>query len=243
VSTTDYALWFVNNYSIGVNVCVYQDIGNVTKSGIGSLDALAWMVTGANSGSQVKFIWTTRYQYVWFAYGPPLTQAFLAATLSSQVTLSKNTFGYQFSAPAQGNAGQFSIAMDTSIPPVRVSEVVAGIGMDGAGTLAVAASPNISVGFTPVSDAGLVYWISAGYSGSVNDIIVPSGMNAPQKIAYPPGIVEITAQYNADGTWTVSNGPPNTSGTKQSVPNVAIYRPGAPSAAATNAAETPTRKR
>jgi hypothetical protein len=205
-----FTLWCLNNSNADGNVCVYQDVSNVVQSGGTGLCILAWMVAGANSGSQIRFAWNTGYQFAWFDDNAHLTQAFKPAALGDQVTLSRNQFGHQFSPSASGTDAQLTIKMDQSVP--SANNIVAGIGMDGAGTFAVAARPNTVATFTPVADDALVYWISFGYHGRANQPITPANMNLPQKISFPYKVREMTAVYNVDGTWTMFHGHPSASG-------------------------------
>lgn len=222
----EYALWFVNNAAVGGNVCVFQNVDDVTVSGGGELKTLAWMVTGANTGSEIKFLWSTSYNYVWFDYTPTLTQGITSATLDSQVTLSKNQYGYVFSTLASVAAGELSIKMDQSIP--AANNTVAGIGMSGAGTFAVAAQPNIAPEFTPAETAELTYLINFNCDNEVNSVINIENITNAATITFPYGVNTMTATYKNDGTWTVTNGAPpqSRSLTGSTSNNQYIYQPG-----------------
>lgn len=224
-AVTEYALWFVNNAAVGGNVCVFQNADNVTVSGGGEIKTLAWMVTGANTGSEIKFVWDTNYNYVWFNYTPILTQGITSATLGSQLTLSENQYGYIFSSPATGTAGEFSVVMDQSIP--AVNDTVAGIGMSGAGTFAVAAQPNITPRFTPAESADLTYLINFNCDNAVNSVINLANITNATTITFPYGVDTMTATYNIDGTWTLTNGaPPQARSINSASNNQYIYQPG-----------------
>jgi hypothetical protein len=207
-NSINYVLWCVNNSGSAGNVCVYQDPGNVVYIGVNELQTLSWMVQGINSGSQVQFTWAINYSYVWFDYATPLTQGITDATLGTQIALSKNTFGYEFSSPTTGTGGLLTITTNSSIPPSDNS--VSGIGMDGAGTFSTINLPNINTTYEPNTDQNLTYWISFGYTGESNEIIQPASMNSPTKIMFPDGVNTVTATYNVDGTWIITNGAPAT---------------------------------
>jgi len=206
MSAVQYAIWFINNSSSSGNVCVYQDTTNVTFNNSDALQTLAWMVMGANPGTQIKFVWSLSYDLVWFNYQSPLTQQIIAAPPGNQVTLSQNPYGYMFSQPTPGTAGALVIKADASVAPVNT--VICGIGLDGAGTFGVKPQPNQTGTFTP-STGPLTYWISFGYNGATNDVIVPEVLNLSQQITFPAGIYSMTALYNLDGTWTLKNGSPS----------------------------------
>ncbi|TDR77806.1 hypothetical protein [Paludibacterium purpuratum] len=233
MSNSSFTLWCVNNSNNAGNVCVYQDSGNVAATGTGTLDTLAWMVTGANPGIQIQFIWNTAYDLVWFDNDPTPSQQILPTSTGNQATLSKNSYGYLFSPTTTGTAGQLTVRTDTSIP--AVNNVITGIGMDGAGTFGYPALPNVGYGFTPASTANLSYWISFGYSGKVNQSITVASMNNPQQITFPYGVTTMTATYQIDGTWSVSTGAPvnamtteafATSAEDSPTQQVLVYRPG-----------------
>ncbi|EPL03514.1 hypothetical protein [Pseudomonas sp. CF161] len=205
MSAAQYAIWFINNSSSSGNVCVYQDPANVTFNNSDALQTLAWMVMGANPGTQIQFVWSLSYDLVWFDYDSPLTQQILAAPPGNQVTLSQNQYGYMFSKPSSGTAGALVIKADATVAPVN--NVICGIGLGGAGTFGVKPQPNQTGTFTPCTGA-LTYWISFGYNGATNDVIDPEALNLSQQITFPPGVYSMTALYNLDGTWTLQSGSP-----------------------------------
>ncbi|OOV94731.1 hypothetical protein [Pseudomonas sp. MF4836] len=206
MSAVQYAIWFINNSSSSGNACVYQDSANVTLNNGDGFQTLAWMVMGANPGTQIKFVWSLSYDLVWFDYDSPLTQQIIAAPPGNQVTLSQNQYGYTFSKPSSGTAGSLVIKADATVAPVN--NVICGIGLDGAGTFGVKPQPNQAGTFTPCTGP-LTYWISFGYNGATNDVIVPEALNLSQQITFPAGIYNMTAFYNIDGTWTLKSGSPS----------------------------------
>lgn len=228
----NYVLWCVNNSSSPGNICVYQDAGNVALAGVSPLQTLAWLVVGSNPGGQIKFMWSTSYDFAWFNHGSTLTQSIVSASVGQKVVLSKNQYGYVFSTPVAGDASALTIATDTTIP--ATNSAIAGIGMDGAGTFGVSAMPNISTTFTP--SANLSYWISFGYNGDVNDVLNPASMNAPQQITFPPGIIVMTATYQTNGTWALTQGAPGTASfsTKSTTADIVVYNPADRAAQASN---------
>lgn len=205
-TSTSYSLWCINNSASSGNINVYQDLGNVTYQGSQTVQQLAWMVQGTNSGNQVRFDWELDYDIVWFDYGPPLTQGFKNTQMGNQVTLSKNSYGYQLSTPTAGTPGELSIVTDASIPASDKS--VSGIGMNGAGTFASLNIPNVTTSYLPSNTQSLKYWVSFGGNFDVNQIVTPANMNAPQSVIFPYGVYTMTATYGIDGTWTVNDGPP-----------------------------------
>lgn len=226
----DYVLWCVNNSLSSGNICVYQDAGNATVAA--PMKTLAWLVVGSNPGGQIKFMWSTNYDFAWFNQGSTLTQSIIQASVGQKVALSKNQYGYAFSTPVAGDAGALTITTDSTIPPTNC--VIAGIGMGGAGTFGVSPMPNINTAFTP--SANLSYWISFGYNGDVNDVINPASMNAPQQITFPAGITVMTVTYQTNGTWVLTQGAPGTASfsTKSTTADIVVYNPADRAAQASN---------
>ncbi len=208
-SNQQYCIWFVNQSASAGKVCVYQDNSNVTFSQT-NCKVLAWMLTGANSLVQVKLQWRADYDFVWFDYSSPETRQVLPTNVNTgnSVAFKKNQYGYYFQTmAANGPAGQLSIQSDGSIP--TVNKTLVGIGMNGAGTFAAPAGPNLNYRFTPVKDASLVYWISFGYySFEVNDPIDTATLNTPAQIIFPYGVYTMTAVLNSQNQWSIYSGPP-----------------------------------
>lgn len=220
-------LWFGNQSSAGGKVCVYQPTGNATFNGT-ELDQLAWMVTGANPDVWVRFLWTVDYDFVWIDQGPTRSLQVERADLqgANQTTLSSNQYGFSFSNAVAGTpAGTVLIGEDGSVPVQN--NVVAGIGMSGAGTLATPAKPNQNLAFTPVAEASLSYRITFGqYSFDVGDVITPTTLNPSATVSFASGVTVVTATLDASNTWHVSDGvPPDWSSIKNDV-TYKTYRAG-----------------
>jgi hypothetical protein len=231
MSDGSFSLWCVNDSNSAGKVCIYQDPANVTATGSGTLSALAWLVTGINPGVTVQFIWNVAYDLVWYDNGTPSAEQVVPSQPGAQAVLSHNDYGYVFSAQSSGTSGQLTVKTDGSIPVVNA--VVAGIGMDGAGSFGFPALPNVSDAFTPAASGNLAYWVTFGYSGSVGEPLIIANLNAPARFAFPYGATAMTATYQVDGTWAISNGAPAMAMSSAArvdmavpTPTVLIYRPG-----------------
>lgn len=204
-----FELWFENHSSSGGQAVVYQALANVKFNGSG-LEQLAWLVTGANPDVWVRFVWQVDYGFVWTDTGEAESGQHVAADpeTSNQISLSYNQFGFQFGPAHAGSpAGTLLIAEDASIP--TLNQAVAGIGMDGAGTFAVAARPNQQLAFTPADPADLGYLITFGtYALDVGDVLEPATLNPPGTIAFPAGVTAMTAVLDSSNSWTVTPGAP-----------------------------------
>jgi hypothetical protein len=201
-----YQLWFNNQSGNGGTACVYQGTGNVKSSVPAS--QLAWIVYGANPSTWIQFQWTLDLSFVWIAQGPPRTQQILPADVgtANSTTLSCNQFGYFFSPPSAGTAGALVIAESASVP--AVNSTVAGIGMSGAGTFGVGASPNQTLFFTPAV-ASYAYWITFGqYTLQTGDVLNTPALNNPGQLKFPSGVQIMTAVLDESNQWTVTPGPP-----------------------------------
>lgn len=206
---TQYELWFGNQSGAGGNACVYQPTQNVTLNQ-GTPDQLAWMVTGANPGVWVRFLWTVSYDFVWIDQAATRSLQIEPADLqtANQITLSYNQYGFLFSAPTAGTpAGTLLIGEGSTIP--ATTRVVTGIGMSKAGTLALPAKSNQNLAFEPVAEASLSYLITFGqYTFGVGDVITPTTLNPPGTVQFDPGVTAMTAIVDTGGGWTVTDGAP-----------------------------------
>ena len=206
-SSQQYTLWFVNQSQGSGKVCVYQDLDNITFNH-SDPQILAWLLTGANPSTLVQFTWTIDYDFAWFNYAQPRSEQFQAADVNTMdsIVFSHNQFGFEFQPSQAGSvAGQLSITTDNTIP--SVNQAVVGIGMDGAGTFAYSAQPNLNFTFQPTTT--LSYWISFGsYTFSVNDPLVISTLNPSAKLTFPYGNFIMTATLDQSNSWRILPGPP-----------------------------------
>ena len=207
MSNNQMYLFFVNNSGSSGKVCVYQPPSNATLQG--NVEVLAWLLTGANQSTVIKFSWTTDYNFAWFDNAPPKSSQIIAASLdkANVVQFRKNQYGYYFQPPAKGAAANLAIQSDSTIP--AVNNAVAGFGMARAGTFAAPAGPNLSYVFTPVADYDLAYGITFGsYSFGVGDPINIASLNNPGKVQFPYGVDTMTATLNSANTWKITVGAP-----------------------------------
>ena len=206
--TNQWELWFGNQSTNAGKACVYQNTENVAANV--QPKQLAWMVYGANPTTWILFRWSLEHAFIWIDQGPPETYQVAPADLatSNSITLSHNEFGYFFSGQAAGALGRLAIMEDDSVP--SFNKAMAGIGMDGAGTFAVAASPNQALAFTPAPASDLSYLITFGpytfQAGAVLDIPVlnPSGL-----VRFPAGVNSMIAILTSANQWDINPGQPS----------------------------------
>ncbi|MGK5027530.1 hypothetical protein [Janthinobacterium sp. RB2R34] len=210
-SNRRYTLWFVNESLLSGQACVYQDHANAPCS-LPQVAQLAWRLAPAHPQVQLCFVWEAAYECVWFEQaGSASARQFERADplAGSSVMLERNLYGCQFRAlPEQSARGQVLIHADRSIE--AGGSLRLGIGMDGGGSFAVPASPNIVTVFTPVPDAQLVYWISFGAYGLLPDAVLDTAvLNPPARICFPANVDTLTAVLDEQNEWQVHVGSPD----------------------------------
>lgn len=207
--TQQFELWFRNQSLSAGQAVVYQSTGNVSVSSAPLLQ-LAWMVAAANPSVYVNFSWTLGYNFVWSNVDDEIaSEQVIAADPDStnQVTLSFNQNGFTFGTPtASTQPGSLLIAEDASVPVE--SQAITGIGMSGAGTFALTASPNTNLMFTPTASTALTYLITFGTYGVETGDVIPGTLNPPGTVAFPQGVTTMTATLSANNSWTITSGPP-----------------------------------
>lgn len=203
-----YELWFENQSTKAGTACVYQSETNVSANV--QPEQLAWMVCGANPSTWIQFKWTLDYAFLFIDQGPPRSQQVEPADLmtSNSTVLSHNQFGYLLGDPSVSAVNQsLSITEDASVPPIN--NAIVGIGMSGAGTFAVAASPNQTLIFNPVPTSGYSYSITFGpYTFQTGDVLDVATLNPPGVVQFPAGIFSMTAILDSSNQWTISPGAP-----------------------------------
>ncbi len=213
-SNRRYTLWFVNESLLSGQACVYQDRANAPCSQP-LVAQLAWRLAPAHPQVQLCFAWEVAYECVWFEQGGSVSarQFCSADTLAgTAVMLERNRYGSQFQALSeQATRGQLAIHADRSI--VAGGALRLGIGMDGGGSFAVPASPNIVTVFAPVPESELVYWISFGAYGLQPDAVIDTAvLNRPARICFPANVDTLTAVLDQQNEWQVHAGSPGSQG-------------------------------
>lgn len=214
-----YELWFENQSPNPGLACVFHGKGNVTANV--QLNQLAWMIQGANPGAAIQFRWVLDYAFLWRDQDPPQSQGIVPADpeTANSTVLSRNAFGYKFSSPSAGASGQLSIEEDDSVP--SENQALVGIGMHGAGTFALNASPNQTCVFTPTQT--LDYHITFGqYTLQVGDVLVPAALNPAGVVRFPAGVTTMTAILDSSNAWSFTPGGPSNGSTEKA----SIYEAG-----------------
>lgn len=205
--SSTYQLLFTNDSGNAGTVCIFQDGLNAMLPASSPYKVLAWKVKKVNAAVQVLFQWQVDYAFVWFDYSNPRTQEILRIAQDSQIQMpfDKNQYGYLFGETSASNSAALSINQGSNIP--SENKAVVGIGMNGSGTLAYAAQPNLTQAFNPVDEQALIFYISFGdYNFTTNSVIDPQTLNSPRKFSFTHGVFQLTATLNSTNSWVISPG-------------------------------------
>lgn len=200
-SSTEYRLTIVNNSANIGTACLYQ---TAPSEGPANAQSLAWFVNSPNPTAPVTFGWSIDYGFVWGNSGvlqpgkvfgtSQLWRADL--TSANHVDFLRRDGRYMFDHQGAGTPGSLTIREDSS---VGRGEAAVGISMSGVGVFAVQAAPDMNVVFTPKP----VYWVTFG-SYEQGEVLDLAEITNAARIDFPPGVYEMTATLNADGSWTVA---------------------------------------
>ncbi|TDV56291.1 hypothetical protein [Actinophytocola oryzae] len=173
--STNYSLAVTNNSSQLQDIVVFQ---KAPDRGRHNVLSLAWLTKRAHSGATVTFNWSEDYNFVWSESGPlrpgvtfKAQQAVPAdpdRPVNNQIQFGYPSEAYTFvDGPAVRHPRPGSIYIRT-LSDVPNGGAWVGIGMSGAGTFVVPATPNMVYDFTPHPE----YWVAAGTftAGEVMDI-------------------------------------------------------------------------
>ncbi|HJQ37213.1 MAG TPA: hypothetical protein VKB93_08745 [Thermoanaerobaculia bacterium] len=205
--STIYTLQVTNNSTQFQDLCVYQ---KQVDFGVPNAVSLAWLTAPAWPGTTVTFTWSQDYSFMWAQTGslkPGITFKAQQTVAADPDNLQSNQieFNYQNGAfmfvhgPAAGTPQLGSLYIrELSAIPANIAAV--GIGMSNAGTIVVAAQPNINLVFTPHPE----YWLTAGTftQGEVLDVEeITNEINVPFR-----GTFSMQAVLNAENTWSITSG-------------------------------------
>jgi hypothetical protein len=172
----------------------------------GDVFPLAWFARPTHPGTQVTFSWTVNYNFVWSETGvlqPGIV--FNASEVmsadpygSNYIKLTEDKWGatYFDTPDSNGAIGSLTIKQLHNVVPNRTS---VGVGMSGAGTFAVQASPNMTTVFTPTPN----YWVLFGnfQAGQVMDI---ENITGDIEVTYGGSLTSRTATLGLNNKITVS---------------------------------------
>lgn len=199
---TNYALTVRNDSKNYGNICLYQTMPDQPDN----LLTLAWLCKAAHPGTEVEFLWTTDYNFVWSDQGilKPGVRFKASQTIEADPSvITKNTIGftkeydaYKFvETDKSTRTGRLGIYTDQTIPH---GEASIGIGMSGNGTFAVTATPNYNFIFLPHPR----YWLAFGTykTGEVMDI---ESMSNVIEVDFDPDVYEKTVTLKSDNSWKI----------------------------------------
>jgi hypothetical protein len=201
---TQYSLTCINGSNLSGSFAVFQKPLPLTTPG--NVFSLAWLAKPVHSGSQVTFTWTVDYNFVWSETGilqPGVNfqaSEVIPADPEGQnlVQLAIDDYGatYFSKQDSSGAAGSLTIKQVNSVVPNRTS---VGVGMSGAGTFVVQASPNMTTVFTPHPN----YWVLFGnyQPGDVMDI---EDLSGAQEITFGGSLTSRTAALDLSNLISVS---------------------------------------
>jgi rhizosphere induced protein len=197
----EYTLVVSNQSTMPGKIVLYQQEPNILKTGA---FALAWFAKGANTGTNAKFTWELKYNFIWSEVkevGPGViceASQTLDAGLqqNNTITLDKNENGYLFTGQQTDPKYAGSLIInETGL--VQANEAAVGIGMSGFGTFVWPTQPNIPINVTPHPE----YWIAFG-DYQQQEVLDVQRMAYPKKLEYPGGRYKATVTLNADNTWS-----------------------------------------
>jgi rhizosphere induced protein len=173
---------------------------------------LAWCAQAAAVRTNIYFLWTLTYDFVWAQTGQlqpgvilrpgEVTPARLDR--NNRITLTRSPAGaYAFRDQTDGTAGTLFITSDGTIPGETVA---VGIGMSGYATQAVQAQPHVAAPYTPLGTPP--YYVSFGSSPiSTGQVLNVAMLSAIVAIKFPPNMYGAIATLQADNTWLVQYKP------------------------------------
>jgi rhizosphere induced protein len=166
--------------------------------------SLAWFASPfvITVGNWIRFEWQTNYNFVWGATGklvPGVTFSAGGEIDADPIVANTTTFSAQpgpnLSAAVQAPPAGSLVIRDANDVPQDTFAV--GIGMSGAGTYAVQASPNLAHQITPVPS----YWVAAAANMKVGTALDIQTITLTVEVEFPVNVFSKTLTLNADNTW------------------------------------------
>lgn len=201
----EYTLTFVNNSKNDWTFCCYQ-----TDPKIGPKDvrSLAWYTKVVAAGSEVDFIWTIDYTFVWSEMGEVIPGVVFKASQKLPAGLTENNaidftrinnsaFKFVNQTTDPSAAGSLMIHQDAKIPH---NTAAVGIGMGKSGTFVVPAQPSIDVSFSPHPK----YWVTFGdyVTGQVLDT---QQVTKKAEVPYAVNVYAMYAILGENNQWTIKS--------------------------------------
>jgi hypothetical protein len=200
-SGTIYSITFQNQSGSDLDFLMFQQPPPGPDFG-----ALAWFAKPIPPGGNSKFEWRRTYEFVWGETGhlsPGV--AFRAAQTvgadlkyTNAIELTRQGSAIVFTnAKSEQPAHGFNISVSSLVPANMVS---VGLGMAGRPFFVRQALPNLRYQFMVDPP---VYWIAAG-SFQEGEVLDVEAIDKVQ-VKFEPNIFNVTATYDADGSWKLKN--------------------------------------
>ena len=200
-------LQIVNNSSQSTDMALYQRDPDL---GVPDALSLGWMVHRAYPATTVTDTWSTDYSFTAATTGPLRPGAAFTPSTSFEVDPAdpqRNSADFQDQGGALSfspgqipcQAGSLCLSEDSSVPFDSSASV--GLAMSGSTAFATQAQPNFRLVLTPHP----TYWVAAGTYQQGQVLDAESITNSAQ-ISFPPGVTDMVATLNPDGTWSVAPG-------------------------------------
>jgi len=166
--------------------------------------SLAWLASPSMvpAGGQVTFVWEVAYNFVWGETGPISPGMIFTADqviAGDPAGANSTTFSVSpepnFSSPVPVPPWGSLAINDAASVPLRLFSV--GIGMSGAGTFVVQASPNLRYQFA----AETSYWIAAGTNVRAGTVLSPATITNSAQVQFPPGVSSLTRTLDEALKW------------------------------------------
>lgn len=194
----------VNNSGMPTTAYVF-----VTSPQNNELQSTAWLAQQVYPGEPAALKWDFSTQLMWGTGSP-----FPGTTFDSQQTLTMPPAGPGQSGTAElaaangsyslvntpaGGAPYGSLAVQSS-QSVPVNNLTLALGISGAPALLAPAFPNQTTTFPTT---GLTYWLSTSPFIQAGQVVDTFSVSNAVQLNFPPGVGELTATLDLDGTWTI----------------------------------------
>ncbi len=200
-----YSVKCINNSQISGSFMLFQAVPKIGMPA--NVFSLAWFARPTAPGSQVNFVWSTDYSFVWAETGvlqPGINfsaEQIINADPDGQnsVELTTNTDGATALTNLNSNGAVGSLTIP-QLSNVTTDSVSVGIGMSGSGTFVVQAAPNVTSVFTPNPS----YWVAFG-NYQTGDVLSSQDTIGAVEVAFGGSLTARTAVLGLDNIITVQS--------------------------------------
>ncbi|EIV91600.1 hypothetical protein [Frankia sp. QA3] len=170
--------------------------------------SLAWFSSTCHPRGQVRFPWTTEYDFVWGQAGTLAPGVnYLAAQVvgaelyNNAVTLTYRNGGFEFTAMSRNTEGRGSLSIneDASVPGAESPDRGAvGVGMSGFATFVRPTQPDAGLQYTPNPS----YYVALGLFRA-GDVVAESQLYSPTQVTFN-GSSTATCVYSNSGYFDIT---------------------------------------